>query len=578
MRHWSDSRIAGAAGAQLLRPHPDGRAADGPSRVTIDSREITSGDLFVGIPGENVDGGSYAAMALAAGAWGVMVTGDWAAEAVEVERGAVLLSQTPTASLGALARAWRRDLAAHVIAVTGSVGKTSTKDLITALITPHRTVAANPRNYNTEIGLPLAILGAPLGTQVMVLEMGMRGFGQIAELAAIAEPDVGVITNIGPVHLEQMGSLEGVARAKAELLGGPLRRRDGDRAERRAAAGAVAARVAEGRHVRAGRRRHFEGSSLRGGAVPDAPPSSHVVMAGGERIELELPFDQAHNLMNTLAAVAAARAVGVTPGGRVDVRFSGLRGERVLLGTGATIINDCYNANPLSMRAALDDLATHETAGRRLAVLGDMLELGPAEDEHHRDVGAYAATAGVDVLVTVGERAAIDAGHLRRRELRRRHRAGGRRAGRGPARARRRRCWSRARAGSASRSSPRRWPRKKADGRGPHRRHGLAADLHLPLAQVHLVPAAAGVRPADPRGGPAGAPREGRDADDGRDHHLHRDRGAVPAADGLRPARGRRVRRRDGVRVAGLRRRLREGRAAALARAAGAHEAGRDGR
>jgi UDP-N-acetylmuramoyl-tripeptide--D-alanyl-D-alanine ligase len=131
-----------------------------------------------------------------------------------------------------------------------------------------------------------------------------------------------------------------------------------------------------------------------------------VILAGGERIELELPFDQAHNLMNTLAAVAAARAIGVTPSGRVDVRFSGLRGERVLLGMGATIINDCYNANPLSMRAALDDLAAHETAGRRIAVLGDMLELGPAEDEHHRDVGAYAAAAGVDVLVTVGPRAA----------------------------------------------------------------------------------------------------------------------------------------------------------------------------
>jgi UDP-N-acetylmuramoyl-tripeptide--D-alanyl-D-alanine ligase len=110
--------------------------------------------------------------------------------------------------------------------------------------------------------------------------------------------------------------------------------------------------------------------------------------------------------MNTLAAVAAAQAVGVEPSGRLDVTFSGLRGERVLLGTGATVINDCYNANPLSMRAALDDLATHETAGRRVAVLGDMLELGPAEDEHHRDIGAYAATAGVEVLVTVGPRAA----------------------------------------------------------------------------------------------------------------------------------------------------------------------------
>ena len=406
MKHWSDSRVAGAAGAELLRPHPDGRAADGPSRVTIDSREIGPGDLFVGIPGENVDGGSFAAMALAAGAWGVMVTGEWAAEAVVVERGAVLLSQTPTAALGALARAWRRDLAAHVIAVTGSVGKTSTKDLITALIAPHRAVASNPKNFNTEIGLPLAILGAPLGTQVMVLEMGMRGFGQIAELTAIAEPDVGVITNIGPVHLEQMGSLEGVAQAKAELLVGLY---DGATAIVPSDEPLLEPWLREALKIVTfgpGGDVAFEGSSLRGGSVPDAVPSKHVVLADGERIELELPFDQAHNLMNTLAAVGAARAVGVTPGGRLDVRFSGLRGERVLLGTGATIINDCYNANPLSMRAALDDLATHETAGRRLAVLGDMLELGPAEDEHHRDVGAYAATAGVDVLVTVGPRAA----------------------------------------------------------------------------------------------------------------------------------------------------------------------------
>jgi UDP-N-acetylmuramoyl-tripeptide--D-alanyl-D-alanine ligase len=309
-------------------------------------------------------------------------------------------------ALGALARAWRRDLAAHVIAVTGSVGKTSTKDLITALIAPHRTVASNPRNFNTEIGLPLAILGAPLGTQVMVLEMGMRGFGQIAELAAIAEPDVGVITNIGPVHLEQMGSLEGVAQAKAELLVGLY---DGATAVVPSDEPLLEPWLRESLKVVTfgpGGDVTFEGSSLRGGAVPDALPSTQVVLAGGERIELELPFDQAHNLLNTLAAVAAARAVGVTPGGRLDVRFSGLRGERVLLGTGATIINDCYNANPLSMRAALDDLASHETAGRRLAVLGDMLELGPAEADHHRDVGSYAATAGVDVLVTVGPRAA----------------------------------------------------------------------------------------------------------------------------------------------------------------------------
>ena len=397
MRVWSDQRIAGAAGAELLRAHPDGPAADGPARVVIDSREVAPGDLFVAIPGERADGGSFAAGALAAGAWGVLVTRAWAAEALAVEAGAVLASEAPAAALGALARAWRRDLGAHVITVTGSVGKTSTKDLIAALLAPHRTVAASRENYNTEIGMPLEILRAPLGTEVLVLEAAMRGFGQIAELAAICEPDVGVITNVGPVHLEQMGSLEGVAKAKAELLEGLYD-------------GATAVVPAGERRLEPWLRETLEVVRFGpGGDVDfegDPAGARRAIVAGGERIELELPFGQAHNLLNTLAAVAAARAVGVTPSGRLDVRFSGLRGERVLLGTGATVINDCYNANPLSMRAALDDLATHETAGRRVAVLGDMLELGPAEEDHHRDVGAYAETAGVDVLVTVGPRAA----------------------------------------------------------------------------------------------------------------------------------------------------------------------------
>jgi UDP-N-acetylmuramoyl-tripeptide--D-alanyl-D-alanine ligase len=406
VKHWSDTRIAGTAGARLVRPHPAGRAGDGPTRVVIDSRDVRPGDLFVGIGGERADGGSFAARALLDGAWGVVVEPHWVEPALEAPGGAIIESELPVPALGALARAWRRDLASHVIAVTGSVGKTSTKDLIAALIAPHRTVASNPKNFNTEIGLPLAVLAAPLGTEVMVLEMGMRGFGQIAELTAICEPDVGVVTNVGPVHLEQVGSLEGVARAKAELLVGL---RDGATAIVPSDEPLLEPWLRDSLEVITfgpGGDVSFEGSSLRGGSVPDAVPSRHVVIARGERIELELPFDSAHNLLNTLAAVAAAQAVGVTPGGPVDVRFSGLRGERVLLGTGATVINDCYNANPLSMRAALDDLATHESSGRRIAVLGDMLELGPAEDDHHRDVGAYAATAGVDVLITVGPRAA----------------------------------------------------------------------------------------------------------------------------------------------------------------------------
>jgi UDP-N-acetylmuramoyl-tripeptide--D-alanyl-D-alanine ligase len=318
----------------------------------------------------------------------------------------VLAAEHPVASLGALARSWRRDLAAHVIAVTGSVGKTSTKDLTAALIAPHRKVAASRANFNTEIGLPLELLAAPAGTEVLVLELAMRGFGQIAELTAICEPDVGVITNIGPVHLEQVGSLEGVARAKAELLAGM---RDGAVAVVPSDEPLLEPYLRETLEVVSfgpGGDVHFEGSSLRGGAVPDAVPERHVVVAGAERYELELPFDSRHNLLNTLAAVAAARAVGVRPSGPVDVRFGALRGERVALARGATVINDCYNANPLSMRAALDDLAMQEPAGRRVAVLGDMLELGPGEREHHAEIGAYAASAGVELLIAVGPRSA----------------------------------------------------------------------------------------------------------------------------------------------------------------------------
>jgi UDP-N-acetylmuramoyl-tripeptide--D-alanyl-D-alanine ligase len=405
VRHWSDQRIAGAAGAELVRGLD--RAAEGPARVVIDSRAIEPGDLFFALPGERVDGGRFAADALRAGAWGVVAAPVWAREAAAVvEEGAVLAAEYPIASLGALARAWRRDLAAHVIAVTGSVGKTSTKDLVAALIAPHRTVAASRANYNTEIGLPLELLAAPPGTEVLVLELAMRGFGQIAELTAICEPDVGVITNVGPVHLEQMESLEGVARAKAELLVGL---RDGAVAVVPSDEPLLEPYLREELQVVTfgpGGDVHFEGASLRGGQVPDAVPDRHVVVAGADRYELELPFDSRHNLLNTLAAVAAARAIGVRPAGRVDVRFGALRGERVALARGATVVNDCYNANPLSMRAALDDLATQDTAGRRVAVLGDMLELGPAEREHHAEIGAYAASAGVELLIAVGPRSA----------------------------------------------------------------------------------------------------------------------------------------------------------------------------
>jgi UDP-N-acetylmuramoyl-tripeptide--D-alanyl-D-alanine ligase len=378
MRGWGAARVAAAANATLVR-----EAAGEPSRVVIDSRAVGPGDLFVGLTGENVDGGRFAAAALEAGAWGVLVGPAWAG----VEGGAVMVADDPLAAMGGLAREWRRELGAAVIAVTGSVGKTSTKDLITAALAPSRRVVASRANFNTDIGMPPEILGADPGTEVLVLEAAMRGFGEIATLARICEPDVGLITNVAPVHLEQVGSLEGVARAKAELL-----------------PGVATAVVPAGEPLL---EPYLEGLNVtRFGDGGDVWLDGDTVVAFGDRLDLELPFRARHQRVNALAAVAAALAVGVRPSGRIEVPVGHLRGERVALPIGAVVINDCYNASPLSVRAALEELAAETPTGRRIAVLGDMLELGAEEERLHRELGAVAEGAGVDVLVTVGPRAA----------------------------------------------------------------------------------------------------------------------------------------------------------------------------
>jgi UDP-N-acetylmuramoyl-tripeptide--D-alanyl-D-alanine ligase len=399
MRNWSPSQVAAAAGARLLA---GADAWGGPDRATIDSRQAGPGALFAGLRGARSDGGAFAVEALAAGAWGVLTTPEHARHDGCRTPGVWMLAVDPLQALQRLATAWRRELGAggaRVIGVTGSTGKTSTKDLLLALLAPHRRTVASRANFNTEIGLPLEILSAPAGTEIVVLEMGMRGVGQIAELAAIAEPDVAVIVSIGPVHLELLGTVEAVARAKAELIAG-------------LAPGATAVVPAGERlldpHLRPDVRTITFGD---GGDVRLlSQDDGHVVVdAEGETIELEVPFRQAHLRHNLLAAVAAARAVGVAPAGRVAPVLSAGRGETVAVAGGITVIDGCYNANPMSMRAALSDLAAtaeHDGAARRVAVLGDMLELGPGERSFHRELGALATAAGVDVLVTVGPLAA----------------------------------------------------------------------------------------------------------------------------------------------------------------------------
>jgi UDP-N-acetylmuramoyl-tripeptide--D-alanyl-D-alanine ligase len=384
VRGWSAERVAEAAGARVVA---GGDGAQGPVRAVIDSRHAGPGDLFVGLPGERVDGGRFAEDVLGAGAWGALVGEAWAG-VDGPDDAVVLVAPDPLLALQRLATSWRRELGAQVIGVTGSTGKTSTKDLLAAMVGQQRRVIATPLNLNTEIGLPLTVLGAPAGTEVLVLEMAMRGAGQIAELAAIAEPDVGVIVNVGPVHLELLGTIEAIAATKAELIAG-------------LPPGGTAI-VPAGEHLLEAHLRTDVTNVTFGedGDVDELPAALDLGVAGGRL--------SAHLRRNALAALAAARAVGVEPTGRLEVALSELRGERLEVGGGIVVINDCYNANPMSMRAALDDLAASEVRppARRVAVLGDMLELGPEEQRFHEEVGAHARVAGVDLLVTVGPRAA----------------------------------------------------------------------------------------------------------------------------------------------------------------------------
>jgi UDP-N-acetylmuramoyl-tripeptide--D-alanyl-D-alanine ligase len=382
--------IAQAAGGRLVAGDSGG---PGPRRAVVDSREVEPGDLFVGLVGGSADGGEFAAGALEAGAWGALVGPQRADELSARAGGAALIAADNTLqALQRLAREWRRQLACPVVGITGSTGKTSTKDILRALLAPSLDTHANRQNWNTEIGLPLSILAAERGVEAMVLEMAMRGEGQIAELVEIAEPDVGVIVNVGPVHLELLGTVERVAAAKAELI----------RDLRPSAACVVPAdEPLLDPHLRAdldvitfGDGGDVSLESFEGGLAK--------IRARDRRVELELSYGEPYNLRNTLAAVGAASALGVTPQGRVEPDFSSYRGELVELEGGVTVVNDCYNANPMSMRAALDHLAD-TPAERRLAILGTMAELGPESRRFHREIGEHAAELGIDVLVTVGE-------------------------------------------------------------------------------------------------------------------------------------------------------------------------------
>jgi UDP-N-acetylmuramoyl-tripeptide--D-alanyl-D-alanine ligase len=359
--------------------------------------------LFIPLVGERFDGHRFLAGALAAGAAGALVAvpagQPVAARLAEVglaQAGAFLVAVPDTlAALQRLAAYYRRRFTLPVVGVTGSVGKTSTKDLIAAVLRTRWRTVATRGNYNNEIGLPLTVFTLEAGTQAACFELGMRGFGQIRELAAIVQPTVGVVTNVGETHLELLGSRENIARAKAELVealpvdGVAVLNADDPRVA------AMAART-RARVVRYG--------LLPPGELPEA--RGFTAVTGGQRFSVDLAVPGVHNVANALAAAAVGLALGLDPAavaqGLAQARLTEMRlqPERGL--GGYLVINDAYNASPASVRAALATLLESRTGGEAVAVLGDMLELGEGSAEAHRQVGAHAAALGVDRLLGVG--------------------------------------------------------------------------------------------------------------------------------------------------------------------------------
>ena len=325
--------------------------------VQVDSRRIERGDLFVAVG----RGAEFRNEALVRGA------------------AATLLPDWPFGAFAALGSLVRDRSDARVVGITGSTGKTSTKDILAALCAPAARTVAAEASFNNEIGVPLTLCRLEPDTQVCILELAMRGFGQIADLCRIARPHVGVITNVGPVHLELVGSLEGVQRAKSELVVA-------------LPAGGTAV-VPEEFPVE---RDDIE--VVRLGQAEAHRENGRTVVDG-----VSFNFTAEHQAANAAAALAAFDALGLPRPERVDVEFSPWRGEELPLPGGGLLINDAYNANPVSMRAALAHLDATAGERRRVAILGDMAELGPAAPGYHEEIGRELARHRVDVLLAVGE-------------------------------------------------------------------------------------------------------------------------------------------------------------------------------
>jgi len=382
----------------------DGTIGPGPWQIVTDSREARPGTLFVALSGDRFDGHAFVDPVLGVGGTGVIVAGDHPVASAPMPAGAFRLRVSdPLDALGELARWVRRTASVPVVGLTGSAGKTTTKEMIAATLQPLGVGLSTAGNFNNLVGLPVTLLRLAPEHRWMVLEMGMNAAGEIRALARIAEPTIRLITNVAPAHIEFFGDLDAVARAKGELFEDA---RPGDVLVTNAddSRSALFPRPDSVREIRFGADPAADVRILR--VDPRGLEGSRATISVlGDEVTCDVPLPGRHNVHNAAAALAVAWAAGLTPQVAADaLAATRTTGGRMRIETvgGVQVIDDTYNANPRSVAAALETLVSGQWSGRSVAVLGDMFELGDAGPDLHRGVGEVAAGLGVDLVLALG--------------------------------------------------------------------------------------------------------------------------------------------------------------------------------
>lgn len=393
MKNMTLKKIAEACGGVLCGGEENRAEA---VSVEIDSRKVQPGGIFIAAKGERADGHDFICQVAEKGALGVVC--EKRPENCEIP---YILVEDSFRALREIAEYYRKQLSIKVVGITGSVGKTSTKEFVACVLSQKYAVLKTQGNFNNEVGLPLTVLSIRDEHEVAVLEMGISDFGEMHRLSKIARPDICVITNIGQCHLENLGSREGILKAKSEIFdfmnpeGNIFVNGDDDLL--------AGIRPKNGcKPVRFGKNPQNEiyaGDVFHKGLLG----SQMVIHMGTQALLTKIPLPGEHMIYNALAAAAVGDCLLLDgeeiKAGIAAVEAVGGRSHVIAL-PGRTIIDDCYNANPVSMKAALDLLTT--ALGRKIAILGDMFELGVKENELHEEVGAYAASKNLDVIICVG--------------------------------------------------------------------------------------------------------------------------------------------------------------------------------